>query len=226
MSHKQLITTLTTHFTAAANSTIAAGQGAYLKHQFTFFGIKTPERAAIEKEVVRTYPITSLTVLNKTVQHLWSLPQREYQHTACALAEKYSSLWQPSFITILEHMIIHKSWWDSVDCIASRLVGRFMRDFPEQHHHLDRWINHDNLWLRRTALIYQLSYKEKTDHKRLFAYCRKRMHEKEFFIRKAIGWVLRQYARTNPSAVRHFIEHHKEALSALSYREASKHLYK
>ncbi len=95
---------------------------------------------------------------------------------------------------------------------------------PELQSNMDNWIEDDYIWIRRTALIYQLFYREATDKKRLFKYCTKTMHENEFFIRKAIGWCLRQYAKTNPQDVKAFITKQKQHLSGLSYREAAKYL--
>ena len=89
---------------------------------------------------------------------------------------------------------------------------------------MDQWINADDFWLRRVAILHQLAWKAETDEQRLFHYCLQCAHEPEFFIRKAIGWALRQYARTAPEAVRRFVEQNRDRLSSLSIREATKHL--
>ena len=88
----------------------------------------------------------------------------------------------------------------------------------------ERWVTHDNMWLRRAAILHQLGWKEKTDKERLFHFCLMRCHEEDFFIRKAIGWALREYARTKPSAVRSFVMKNSSSLSSLSRKEALKHL--
>jgi 3-methyladenine DNA glycosylase AlkD len=130
----------------------------------------------------------------------------------------------PVGLPVLRRLIVTHSWWDTVDALASHSVGPLVRRQPELARELDDWSVSENLWLRRTALIYQLGYKERTDAARLFAYVDRMAHEKEFFIRKAIGWALRQYARTAPAEVKAFLLPRRQKLSGLSWREATKHL--
>ncbi len=202
---------------------IAAPMAAYMKNRFPFLGIKKPRRALIQKELFKTYPITLEYELIAALELLWDKPEREYQYTACDLAYTYKKLWTPTILPVFESLISAKSWWDTVDILASKMVGTLLAQYPELKNGMNRWIDDKNLWIRRTALIYQLSYKEATDKERLFEYCTKTLHEKEFFIKKAIGWSLRQYSRTNPQAVKAFISEQKELLSGLSYREAGKY---
>jgi 3-methyladenine DNA glycosylase AlkD len=122
------------------------------------------------------------------------------------------------------NMIRMKSWWDTVDDIAANLVGMLLLDHPELVQAMDDWIQDEFLWIRRTALIFQLKYKQQTDCTRLFGYCTTVMHERDFFIRKAIGWALRQYSKTDPIAVKQFIQTHQHALSPLSVKEGSKYV--
>jgi 3-methyladenine DNA glycosylase AlkD len=122
-------------------------------------------------------------------------------------------------------MIVEGAWWDFVDDIAIRLVGMVLLDDRERMHpKLDRWIDDPNMWIRRTAILSQIKHRDRTDQDQLFGYCLKRADEKEFFIRKAIGWALREYAKTEPDAVREFALNHRDQLSGLSFREATKHL--
>lgn len=123
-----------------------------------------------------------------------------------------------------ERMLRQKAWWDTVDLISSKLVGLLLQKFPELVRRMENWIQDDFLWIRRCALIFQLSYKAATDEAMLFRFCMLRMHEEGFFIRKAIGWALRQYSKTNPDAVRRFIAENDDGLSNLSKREGSKYV--
>ena len=194
-----------------------------MRNLFPFYGIKKPKRVLIEKECFALYPVTHEQELFELLKELWNQPEREYQMTACNLAYQYKNLWTPSFLFTLEELIRTKSWWDSVDTLASKMVGTLLLMYPTLQKQMDDWIADSDFWIRRSALIHQLSYKEATDEKRLFKHCTRTMEEKEFFIRKAIGWALRQYARTNPQAVRTFLAQHKSSLSPLSYREAGKY---
>ncbi len=220
----ELIKQLEVHFEAARDQLVASQQSAYMKNLFPFHGIKKPARALIQKKLFRAHPVHSEQELIRILHLLWEKPEREYQMTALDLAYTYKKLWTPTIFPHFETLIRTKSWWDSVDTLAAKLVGPLIRKYPALQIAMDDWIKDENMWIRRSAIIYQLSYKDATDSKRLFTYCKQRMHEKDFFIRKAIGWSLRQYARTNPEAIRLFIETEKSSLSPLSYREAAKHL--
>jgi 3-methyladenine DNA glycosylase AlkD len=117
------------------------------------------------------------------------------------------------------------AWWDFVDDVASHLVGRVtLLERESVRPVLERWIDHPDMWLRRTAILSQLGHKDKTDWEMLADFCLRRAHEKEFFIRKAIGWALREYARIEPDVVRRFATENRERLSGLSFREATKHV--
>ena len=124
-------------------------------------------------------------------------------------------------------MIREGAWWDFVDAIAAHLVGEAVIKDPHRGFALmDQWIDDPDMWIRRSAIICQLTLKERTDQERLFDYCRSRCHESEFFIRKAIGWALRQHSYIAPQAVKGFLLANRERLSGLSYREGAKRLIK
>ena len=152
-------------------------------------------------------------------QALWDCSEREYQYCAIDLLAMFNSKFNTAHLSFLLGLVRSKSWWDTVDAIAS-LIGRVLR---HGHEGMDDAINHENMWMRRVALLHQLGWRDKTDVSLLFSYCLKRAHEKEFFIQKAIGWALRDYARHAPETVWEFVTTEKAALSALSYREAVKH---
>jgi 3-methyladenine DNA glycosylase AlkD len=220
----ELISLLQRSFEEQRDLHTAAQQAAYMRNLFPFLGIKKPVRSIIQKELFKKYQLLSKEDLTDHLLALWDLQEREYQMAALDLAYSYKKIWTPDLIELFEHLVRTKSWWDSVDTLAAKLIGPLVQKYPELQDHMDRWIDDPCIWVRRSALIYQLSYKNQTDQVRLFTYCERRMHEKEFFIRKAIGWALRQYAYTEPDAVYRFVEQAKDSLSPLSYREATKHL--
>jgi 3-methyladenine DNA glycosylase AlkD len=130
----------------------------------------------------------------------------------------------PEFVDTMEYLITTKSWWDTVDSIAGGTVGVHFRRYPViKNKYLARWRKSEDFWLRRTAILFQLNYKNETDFDLLCEIIRENLGSKEFFINKAIGWALRQYARTDPKAVKNFVKVTKE-LNPLSRREAMKHL--
>lgn len=204
----------------------AVRMSAYMRDQYPFLGIQTTERNALLKAFIREHgKPNSEDALERVVKLLWDSPEREFQNVAMSLLDARGKRTEPSRIDLLEALIIQKSWWDTVDFLAGNAAGKFLLHYPELVAQFpDRWIASDNLWLRRSALLYQLSYKNKTDEKRLFSYIRSCAHEKEFFIAKAIGWALRQYAKVNADAVLAFVD--EEPLQPLSKREALKNLTK
>jgi 3-methyladenine DNA glycosylase AlkD len=211
-------------FSTAANPEIALKQSAYLRNLFPFLGITKPEREILEKELFKKNQVHDLSALQKILLELWQQDHREFHYTALCLAQRHRKILTPEILPTLETMIRSKSWWDTVDTIAPNLVGHLVKTHPELTHVMDRWIEDPYLWIRRAALLYQLRWKQGTDEEKLFSYCQKTLHEKDFFIRKAIGWVLREYSKTNPKAVEKFISLHRSRLSNLSIREGSKYL--
>ncbi len=203
----------------------AAKQSAYMRNQFVFLGISKPLRALIEKDAFKKYPIENESELISHLTDLWNKEHREFQYAAMQLAVKYRKLWSLEIFHTFEFMIRTKSWWDTVDTVASTLVGPLVLRYPELIPAVDHWIQDPYLWIRRSAIIFQLTWKHKTDQVRLFANCTQSMHECDFFMRKAIGWALRQYSKTNPEAVKEFLMKNRHELSALSIREARKYLH-
>jgi 3-methyladenine DNA glycosylase AlkD len=209
-------------FSAHSHSENAAKQSAYLRDLFPFVGITKPTLASLEKTFFKTIVITSEKELEKILLKLWEREEREYHYTAISLAKRYKNLASPAFIKVLEKLIRTKSWWDTVDDIASNLVGPLVQKY--QLKEMEAWIDDPYLWIRRTALLYQLKYKEKTDEKQLFRFIEKQSNDSDFFIRKAIGWALREHSKHNPKSVAAFIKKNRENLSGLSIREGSKYL--
>ncbi len=205
----------------------AASMQAYMKTDMPFYGVAAKERRALVREAARLFKPTSQREYIRSVEGLWSLPQREEKYVAVDYARRFKRYITPASLNLYRRMIVEGAWWDFVDEIAAHLIGDLLLAYPEEvWPTVDAWSRENDLWLRRSAIISQLCLKQATDRERLFGYCRANLHDKEFFIRKAIGWALRQYARTDPEAVRRFLVDNRADLSPLSFREAAKHLGK
>ncbi len=220
--HYPLINHLTELFEAQADITLKPRQEAYMRYKFSFFGVNQTKRRALQKILFKTYPIKTIEELTHIVQALWQLQTREYLYTAFDILQHNRKLWTPEIIHLFEYCITTASWWDTVDNLAANCIGPLCTQFPALKEVMNSWILSENVWFRRTALLFQLRYKIKTDAELLFTYCIKTMHEKDFFIRKAIGWTLREFSKTDPKAVHAFVTTHQDTLSPLSIREALK----
>jgi 3-methyladenine DNA glycosylase AlkD len=212
-------------FEAHRSDDQAVAMQKYMKNRFPFMGIKAPLRKEITHAFLKESKLITEPFQPDFVEALWAKEEREYQYAALHYMEKSLKKLQKQDLPFIEKLIIEKSWWDTVDLLASKFVGKIAKDHPEvMTETIDGWASGDHLWLRRSALLFQLKYKEATDEKRLYEYIRQHADSKEFFIQKAIGWALREYSKTNPESVRQFIKGHK--LSSLSVREGSKYLKK
>ncbi len=197
---------------------------AYMKDRFVFLGIKTPARRAAVATLIRDQKGATAAELLRTARALWALNEREYHYAAVDLLGRHVKQLTPADIPALLALVEKKSWWDSVDALSS-VVNRILLAADASHQHLmDEALASDNFWIRRVAILHQLAWRERTDTNRLFGYALACAREKEFFIRKAIGWALRDYARHAPKQVRAFLREHKSELSPLTVREAGKHL--
>jgi len=195
----------------------------YMKNLFPYLGIKTPKRKELLKDFIKEYGLPELSELKEITIELWDLPEREFQYTAIGLLRKFVKKWDADFIDLFEHLVIRKSWWDSVDGIASWLVGEHFQRFPElQDKYIGKWMSSGNMWLQRTCLLFQLHYKEETDEMLMGSIIMSLNTSKEFFIQKAIGWALREYSKTDAEAVINFLDNNE--LATLSRREALKWL--
>lgn len=206
-----------------ADPEVAAGQKAYMRHQFEFYGLKSP----VWKELVRDYILTEGVPapgddLETVTRLCFQWPYREMQYAALTLLEKSWRQTGPDHIRLLEELILTRSWWDTVDALSKWVGCHFLR-FPRQIRPVtESWMAGHEMWLQRVAIIFQLGYREKTDTALLFDYIQRVADSREFFLQKAAGWALRQYARTDPDEVRRFV--HTHPLPALTRREALKHL--
>ncbi len=225
MSHKQSIEYLVHILRDAGDAEISKGMAAYMKNHFVFFGVKKPEREALTKSWIQERKKLPYADLEEIVLLLWDQPQREMQYIAIELMKASKIFRQEDSLTLLEKVITSKSWWDTVDLIASGMVGGYFLQFPERKTEVAlEWCNGKDLWLQRTSIIFQLTYRSRTDEDLLMSTILTHLESREFFLRKAMGWALRQYARTNPDFVIQFVNAH--SFSGLTVREALKHLNK
>ncbi len=211
-------------FSAHRDPGRAEQMSAYMKNRFPFVGISSPGRRQLMKSALAGLPRPEESDLEHLARLCWERPEREYQYAAIDQLRKATKRLSAEFLSHLRWLIVTKSWWDSCDPLAGTVVGGIVRRFPDSVPVMERWIGDDNLWLRRAALLHQLKWKEGCDQERLFRYCRLTMADGDFFIRKAIGWALRQHARVAPEEVARFLVENRSQLSGLSFREAAKHL--
>lgn len=203
-------------------SSNASSMSKYMKKHFPYLGVKSPERKMVHRDWVKTLPKNQdrwdIAFL------LWELPEREYQYIAIDYLNKIpKKKIEIGDIKMLEEILTNKSWWDSVDAIASNYVGDYFKKFPEQIQSvISNWRNSDNMWLNRTCLIFQLKYRDETNFELLKDLIIQYQDVKEFFIQKAIGWSLRQHSKYKPLEVQKFIN--EISLEGLAKREASKYL--
>jgi 3-methyladenine DNA glycosylase AlkD len=213
-------------YEANRNPSQAVSMVAYMRNQFAFVGLTQADRQPLNRIVVDGTPNPTEADLASVARACWKLPEREYQYFAVGYLRRWVPRVpaSPEFLTLAEQLIVAKSWWDTVDELAQHIVGWLVLQHPQLNTAMDEWIASDNLWLARTAIIHQERFKAGTDPERLFRYCLLRAGDRDFFIRKAIGWALREYSKTDADAVRRFVADHSSELSPLSQREALKWL--
>jgi 3-methyladenine DNA glycosylase AlkD len=201
----------------------AAPMKKYMRDQFEYLGIKSPQFRVLMKEFIAANGLPPIVDLDIILRELWALPQREFQYVGTSLLGRSEKELPSKFIKTMEYMIITKSWWDTVDSISGGTLGVHFKRFPDvREKYLAKWRASDNFWLRRATILFQLNYKKETDFALLCDIICENLNSTEFFINKAIGWSLRQYARVDPQAVKKFVK--STPLHPLSRREAMKHL--
>ncbi|GIV43599.1 MAG: hypothetical protein KatS3mg035_0722 [Bacteroidia bacterium] len=208
---------------AHASRNDATAMAAYMKNLFPFAGIKKPKREIILKEHNKQL-LNCSEELPQIAEYFWNKPEREFQYIALKLLEKSAKKLRTEDIKWIEKLIVSKSWWDTVDALAANVAGTLLlKDDKAMVYYSNKWNASDNMWLNRTAILIHLSYKQKTNTIILASTIEKHIHSNEFFIKKAIGWVLRQYSKTNPEWVKQFVKSHPN-LKPLSVREATKYI--
>ncbi|MCC6816321.1 MAG: DNA alkylation repair protein [Saprospiraceae bacterium] len=199
----------------------AEGMAAYMRNQFVYYGISSPQRKEICKKYFTAKLIDDQKSIQEFVELCWSQDEREWKYIALDFSLKYLQSSMLDLIPYYEKLVTDQPWWDTVDSIAPNMLGRLLKDDSNLRRLKQReWIDSDNFWIQRTAIILQLMYKKETDFDILKELILRRANSKEFFVQKAIGWSLRQYSKINPKAVIHFVD--RNTLAPLSRREALK----
>ena len=211
---------------AAAEPGRAAPMQAYMRDQFVFLGVAAPQRRLAARDLLAGLKGVGADALLEHAQRLWQQPQREYQHVALDMLALHRRQLGVEHLPALLGLARQRAWWDSVDGMAS-IVGEVLRAEQQRggdgHAHMDGALRHADFWLRRIAMLHQLGWRADTDAGWLFGAALALAPEDEFFIGKAIGWALRDYARHAPAEVLAFATQHRQQLSALTRREALKH---
>ncbi|AWE49073.1 DNA alkylation repair protein [Streptomyces nigra] len=219
-----VIERLTAVYGAAADPERAAAMRTYMKDVAPFLGIPSPERRALSRSVLQGTPRPDERDCTAVALRCWRLPEREYQYFAVDLLRRHVRRLSSGFLPVARYLVTTVPWWDTVDALAAHVVGGLVAADPALTADMDAWIEDDDLWVVRTALLHQLRYGERTDAGRLFAYCLRQAGHPDFFVRKAIGWSLREHAKTDPDAVRDFLAREGGRFAPLSVREALKNI--
>lgn len=224
----QLIEGIRAALAEAGDADVAAGQQRYMKSEMPYHGIRSPEMRRIMRERLAGYAPVERVRHEWVVRTLWDgATHREQWYAAIAVARHPGAraFLDPAGLPLLEHLITAGAWWDVVDEVAIHLVGPTLRGHREAvTPTIDAWAHDGDLWLRRTAVICQVGAKRETDVALLHRVVEANLASTSFWLRKAIGWALRDHARTDPDWVRDFVQHRGEAMSGLSRREALKRL--
>lgn len=213
---------------AAGDPRKAHAMQAYMKSTMPHHGVATPQLRRILKAYFADQPFPSAAAWQAQVLDLWrSARYREERYAALHLAgdPRARPFQTPAAMRLYEELIVTGAWWDCVDDIASHRVGPILRDYPvPMRRKMLAWSRSKDMWKRRTAIICQLGFKAETDLPLLYACIEPALDSKEFFLRKAIGWALRQYAWTDPAEIRRYVRRNRSRLSPLSCREALKNI--
>ena len=221
-----MIENMLSEMEATGNPRDAVLMKAYMKGHFDYYGLKSVPRRTIFQKHFDKKAIKDRAHLISLVDQLWQEPHREAQYAAMDLLDKFKPWMTIDMLPHIENLITTKSWWDTVDHLAVHQIGLILSKLsPQQRKTIAyRYLESNHLWLQRTAIIFQLFYKENTDTELLSECILATISEKNFFIRKAHGWALRHYSKTNKPFVAQFLSNHRDVLSPLAIKEASKYL--
>lgn len=205
----------------------ARAMAAYMRTQDPFFGVGAVLLRGVLRDLARLHPPRSQAEYGAQCDALWTIREREGRYLAVEWARRFKPFITLDALPLYERMVREGAWWDTVDALAAHLVGPLLLDHRETMKPvIEAWTMDPCLWIRRAALLAHLKHRDRTDEDQLFSHCLRLAAEKDFFIRKAIGWSLREYGKTRPEAVRTFLETHRDAFSGLSLREGMKRLTK
>ena len=201
---------------------------AYMKSAMPYHGVPTQLLREVCEAVFADLQFTTYSQWQALLLHLWRNARfREERYAALYLAgDRRAQPFQTlAAMPLYEEMVVTGAWWDFVDDIASHRVGPILKNYPApMHRKMLAWSKSRNLWKRRTAIICQLGFKSETDLELVYACIEPSLGSKEFFLQKAIGWALRQYAWTDAAEIRRYVRQNQDRLSALSRREALKYI--
>lgn len=216
-----VVSDLISKLKAVANTENATSMTEYMRGRYIYFGVKAPERKSILKTIIDQYKSQlDRPVVIQIVKELYKHPERELHYCAVELTTRFlKKKFLKEDISFIQHLITTHSWWDTVDMVAKHHLGGYLRIFPEETSKvITTFSDANDLWLNRSAILFQLDYKTTTDTALLFSLCLKHKDTGEFFMNKAIGWALREYSKTNPEAIIKFVS--KNSLAPLSEQEA------
>ena len=213
---------LITDFEENRNELLAESMSKYMKDKFRFLGVRATTRTEIYKKY---FPDTRKTKIIDWdfVESCWNKEEREFQYVVVYYLKAMQKFLKREDISRLKYLIVTKSWWDTVDLLA-KVIGSLVIRIEGYDQIMLEWSKDSNIWLKRVAILYQLSLKEKVDKQILERILVGNLGDSEFFINKAIGWALRDYSKYNPEWVREFIKKNKDNMASLSIREASKYI--
>ena len=206
------------------NELLAESMSKYMQDKFSFLGVRGATRTEIYKKYFPDVRKTK-TIDWDFVENCWNKEEREFQYVVVYYLKAMQKFLKREDISRLKYLIVTKSWWDTVDLLA-KVVGSLVIRIEGYDQIMLEWSKDSNIWLRRVAILYQLSFKEKVDEGLLEKILLANLGDNEFFINKAVGWALRDYSKFNPEWVKEFIENNKMNMANLSLREASKYLNK
>ena len=217
---------LIARLSAAGDPDRAEGQQRYMKSELPFHGVRVPEVRRLARAAIRAHPLPDPDSWEEVVLETWrSATHREQRYGAIEIAYvlPYRKWLRPACLPMVEEMIVTGAWWDYVDQLAAKHMGHLLASYPEDVRPvLLAWAEDHDIWRRRSAMLAQLKFRVDTDPDLLFAVIEPSITEKEFFLRKAIGWALREYSKTRPEAVIDYVAANRHRLSPLSRREAMK----
>jgi 3-methyladenine DNA glycosylase AlkD len=227
-SNTELIAAIREELAQVADPAKAPAMQAYMKSAMPYLGVSTPQLRLVCRSVFAAHPLASFAEWHDTALALWREARyREERYAAMGLTgdRHYRDYQRLDALPMYEEMIVGGAWWDFVDDLATHRVGSLLALYPDpMRATMLAWSRDANLWKRRTAILCQNTFKAATDEELFFACIEPNLSDRDFFIRKAIGWALREYAKTRPAAVRRYVREHEATLSPLSRREATKHL--
>lgn len=223
----ELIEAIRAGLSAAADPDKASVMRKYLKSAMPMLGVTVPDVRTIVRRAARERKLASTAALEATAQVIWggaAFREQRYAATELTNAQSARRLQTPQLLPLYKSMIVTGAWWDHVDEVSHRIGGLLRGHRDQLRPVIMDWAGSDDRWLRRTSIICQINAKSATDAALLSDVVTANAADPDFFVRKGIGWALRDYARTQPSWVRAFVEQHANVLSPLSQREALKHL--